>query len=336
MADLQLPLVPRPQPKLLSIVVPLFNEEQVVPLLRASLTKFLEELPIAAEVLLVNDGSTDGTQSLLHDWAEADSRVRVLALARNFGHQAAATAGLDHAAGDAVVLIDADLQDPLDVMHDMLREYCRGYDVVYARRRKRAGESWFKRATAFLFYRLMQYFVLPDLPADTGDFRLISRACLDALLKLRETHRFLRGMVTWVGFPQTAVVYDRQPRVAGSTHYSFAKMFRFAANAAISFSARPLRISFGFALVAVAGGVAVGAYAFFRALLGFYVVHGWASLMVVTCLIGTAILISIGILGEYVGRVFEEVKRRPLYVVARQTHFAAHQGQADSPEVDHE
>lgn len=330
MASLQLPLIPRPQPVLLSLVVPLFNEEQVVPLLRARLTEFLETLEVPVEVLLVNDGSSDGTEALLEAWAAADPRVKVLALARNFGHQAAATAGLDHAEGEAVVLMDADLQDPPEVVHDMLREYQRGYDVVYAQRKKRAGESWFKRSTAFLFYRLMQYFVLPGLPTDTGDFRLISRPCLDALLQLRETHRFLRGMVTWVGFPQTAVTYDRPPRAAGRTHYSFAKMFRFATNAAISFSARPLRISFGFAALAVLAGVAVGAYAFFRALLGFYVVHGWASLMVATCFIGTAILVSIGILGEYVGRVFEEVKARPLYVVARTTHRPHSSGTDDA------
>ncbi len=327
MSQPNLPLVPRPLPELLSLVLPLYNEEEMVPLLRQHLAAFAADVASAVEVVLVNDGSSDRTQFALEEWAREDSRVKVLALARNFGHQAAATAGLDHARGDAVVLMDADLQDPPEVIHDMLREYARGYDVVYAQRRQRSGESRFKLWTAHLFYRLMQLFVLPDLPADTGDFRLVSRPCLDALLKLRETHRFLRGMVTWVGFAQTAVVYDRPPRAAGETKYSLVKMVRFALTAAVSFSARPLRLSFALAFMAILSAVGVGAYAFFRALLGFYVVQGWASLMVVICLTGTAILISIGILGEYLGRIFEEVKQRPLYVVARQVGRAA--GESD-------
>lgn len=314
-----LPLVPRSGPALLSLVVPLWNEEEVVPLLRRGITDFAASLDCALEVVLVNDGSSDRTQHLLEEWAAADTRVRVFALARNFGHQAAATAGLDHARGDAVVLMDADLQDPPDVVHAMLREYERGMDVVYARRRVRHGESRFKRWTAALFYRIMRFFVLPDLPVDAGDFRLISRPCLDALLELRETHRFLRGMVTWVGFPQCAVEYDRPERAAGASKYSLRRMVAFAWTAAVSFSARPLRVSFAFAGVGVVCAVTVGGYAFFRALLGFYVVRGWASQMVLVSLIGTAILVSIGILGEYVGRVFEEVKQRPLYVVARRT-----------------
>lgn len=316
MAPRYVHLTARPEPRSLSVVVPLFNEEEVLPALRERLTALADQLATPTEFILVDDGSRDRSLELLIAWAAADPRARVLALARNFGHQAAATAGLDAARGDAVVLIDADLQDPPELIPEMLAKYREGWDVVVARRRARRGESWFKRATAFVFYRLMQWLILEELPADAGDFRLISRRCLDALKTLRETHRFLRGMVAWVGFAQTELLYDRDPRRAGTSKYPLRKMLAFAWTAAISFSARPLRLSFAFALFAILAAVGVAGYAFFRALLGFYVVHGWASLMVTTCLIGTAILVGIGLIGEYLGRVFEAVKQRPLYVVA--------------------
>ena len=310
-------LVPRPDPARLSVVVPLFNEEEVVPALRERLTAVADALPMTVEIVLVDDGSSDGGLELLAEWAAADPRVRVLALARNFGHQAAATAGLDAARGDAVVLMDADLQDPPELIPEMLASYREGWDVVIGRRLRRPGESLWKRATAFLFYRLMRFLIFERLPADAGDFRLISRPCLDAVRSMRETHRFLRGMVAWVGFPQTEVRYERSARQAGTTKYPLSRMLAFAWTAAVSFSARPLRLSFAFAFFAIVAAVGVAAYAFFRALLGYYVVHGWASLMVTTCLIGTAVLIGIGLIGEYLGRVFEAVKQRPLYVVAR-------------------
>jgi dolichol-phosphate mannosyltransferase len=316
-------LSPRGNPDLLSIVIPIYNEEQTVPFLRARMSAFLETLHCPVELILVNDGSSDQTVELIERWALADHRIKVLNLARNFGHQAAATAGLDHAAGDAVVLMDADLQDPPEVILEMLAEYRRGYDVVYGKRTKRIGETWFKRASAWLFYRFMKKLIYPDLQADVGDFRLVSRRCLDAFNTMRETHRFLRGMVSWVGFPQTAVEFVRQPRAGGETKYPLRKMLLFAWTAAVSFSPRPLRVSFALGVLIAVFGLGEGVYAVARLLLGLYVVPGWTSMIVVTCLIGGAILISIGVLGEYVGRIFEESKARPLYIVATTTALRA-------------
>ncbi len=309
-------LVPRGGPDLLSIVIPLYNEEDTLPELRSRLTEFLARLPFPTEILLVNDGSSDASVGLLWAWAIQDSRVRVLNLARNFGHQCAATAGLDHAAGDAVVLMDADLQDPLEVIFEMIERYQSGYDVVMGKRTRRQGESLFKRGSAWLFYRTMKLLIYRDLEEDVGDFRLISRACLNALRQMRETHRFLRGMVCWVGFPQTSVPYVRKPRLHGVTKYPLRKMLLFAWTAALSFSPTPLRVSFGLGVLAALAGIGEGIYAVACTLLGIYTVPGWTSLIAVTCLIGGAILISIGVLGEYVGRIFEEGKGRPLYIVA--------------------
>jgi polyisoprenyl-phosphate glycosyltransferase len=306
----------RDSPHLLSIVVTAYNEEEGIPFLRKRLSSFADTLPCPTEIIVVNDGSSDDTLGSLLTWVELDSRVRILNLARNFGHQAAATAGLDQAAGDAIVLMDADLQDPPEVIAAMLDKYREGYDVVYGRRVSRAGETIFKRASAWAFYRLMRLLIHPDLPSDVGDFRLVSRACLDALLAMRETHRFLRGMVAWVGFAQTDVPFARDIRVAGETKYPLSKMVRFAWTAAVSFSPTPLRISFGLGILVALAGVLEAANAVVRTILGLYVVAGWSSMIVVTCLIGGSILVSIGLLGEYVGRIFEASKDRPLYIIA--------------------
>lgn len=315
-------LIPRPEPSLLSLVIPLYNEEDTVPYLRSTLTTFLAHLPCPAEIVLVNDGSSDASLDHLLEWATEDPRVRVLNLARNFGHQAAATAGLDHASGDAIVLMDADLQDPIEVTLDMIAQYQAGYDVVMGKRIQRNGEGLFKRASAWLFYRLMKLLILRDLEPDVGDFRLISRSCLNALTSMRETHRFLRGMVSWVGFSQTVVPYVRQARERGVTKYPLRKMLVFAWTAAVSFSPTPLRVSFGLGVLVALAGLAEGVYAVARTMLGLYTVPGWTSVIVVVCLIGGAILISIGVLGEYVGRIFEESKGRPLYIVATSANVA--------------
>jgi dolichol-phosphate mannosyltransferase len=238
-----------------------------------------------------------------------------LGLARNFGHQIAATAGLDCARGDAVVLMDADLQDPPELVLKMIAKYEEGFDVVYARRIKRDGETAFKRFTAWIFYRMMRTMVHKDLPLDTGDFRLVSRRCLDALKSMKELHRFLRGMVTWVGFPQTNVDFARPARAAGETKYPLRKMLPLAWNAALSFSALPLRLSFGFGILLIGIATAYAVYGLWRIFTGEYVVPGWLSQLVVSCLTSGAIMLSLGILGEYVGRIFEEIKHRPLYTV---------------------
>jgi dolichol-phosphate mannosyltransferase len=309
-------LTSRPHPVLLSIVIPIYNEQDALPYLRERLTLCLPFFGCETEVLLVNDGSMDDSLDHLVRWAQEDRRVRVLNFARNFGHQAACTAGMDEARGEAVVLIDADLQDPPEVIADMLVEYRKGHDVVYGKRTSREGETAFKRLTAWAFYRLMRRLIHPDLPADVGDFRLISRSCLDAVKSMRETHRFLRGMITWVGFPQTAVTYARSARVAGETKYPISKMLRLAWTAAVSFSPKPLRVSFLLGFMVAAIGMAQAVNGVIRSILGLYVVPGWSSLIVVTCLIGGAILISIGVLGEYVGRIFEASKERPIYLIA--------------------
>jgi dolichol-phosphate mannosyltransferase len=297
-------------------VIPVYNEAEVLPLLRDRLSPFMDRLGTLVELILVNDGSSDQTVDALHAWVEEDARVTLLNLARNFGHQAAVTAGLDHATGDAIVVMDADLQDPPEVIHQMLAEYCRGYDVVYGKRIARNGETLFKRWSAWAFYRIMRTMIHRDLPKDVGDFRLISRRCLDAVASMRETHRFLRGMISWAGFPQTAVTYARDARAAGVTKYPMWKMLRFAWTAAVSFSPLPLRLSFGLGVLLALVGGAQAVNGLVQYALGLYIVPGWTSLMVVVCLIGSAILISIGVLGEYVGRIFEESKGRPLYIVA--------------------
>ncbi|MDP9174052.1 MAG: glycosyltransferase family 2 protein [Planctomycetota bacterium] len=314
-------LSPRVDPTLLSIVVPAYNEEAILPSLRRAVDEFLSTLPCPVEVLFINDGSSDQTLDLLMDWAAADPRIKVVGLARNFGHQAAVTAGLDLAGGDAIVIIDADLQDPLEVIPEMLEKYREGYDVVYGQRVSREGETAIKRFTAWLFYRLMRVFIYKDLPSDAGDFRLVSRRCLDALKSMRETHRFIRGMVAWVGFAQTSVKYQRRRRLAGDSKYPFWKMVRFAWTAAISFSPAPLRLSLIMGVLVALAGLGEGIYAVLRALIIHDTVPGWASAITVVCVIGGAILISIGILGEYVGRIFEASKGRPLYIVSNTANF---------------
>jgi polyisoprenyl-phosphate glycosyltransferase len=314
-------LMPRDPPRLLSIVIPVYNEQDAIPFLIEKIKSLLDHTPSRAEVILVNDGSSDSSISLLVEVAAQDRRFKVLSLARNFGHQAAATAGLDAAAGDVVVLMDADLQDPPELVLAMIEEYQKGYDVVYAQRAGREGEGILKRMTAWLFYRLMKSVVYKELPPDVGDFRLVSRRCLDALNAMRETHRFLRGMVSWVGFPQTAVTFVRPARVAGQTKYPFRRMLLFAWTAALSFSPLPVRISFVLGAALFSLGGAYAAYALYRVVFGLYIVPGWASLIMMNCLTAGAIMMGLGVIGEYVARIFEEVKNRPLYIVSYRTNF---------------
>lgn len=310
-------LQPRPYPAKLSLVIPMYNEEAVVPLLRPALEEFVREIPCETEIILVNDGSQDSTLAQIAQWAGEDQRVKVVHFSRNFGHQMACTAGLDFALGDAVVVLDADLQHPLPVIHRMLARYCEGYDVAYAAGLVREGESWFKRSTAWLFYRLMRRLVYKSLPPDAGDFRLISRECLDGLKRMRETHRFLRGMVAWVGYAQVAVPYERSPRAAGESKYSLSKMLSFAWTAATSFSTLPLRMSTFMGLMVTLFGVIEALRAILAHLFHWYTVTGWTSLIVTICVIGGTLLISIGVLGEYVGKLYEQSKDRPLYLVAK-------------------
>jgi dolichol-phosphate mannosyltransferase len=310
-------LQPRPYPARLSLVLPIYNEESVVPFLRDALEQFMAELRAEAEVVLVNDGSTDSTLQQLVEWAHQDARVKVVNFSRNFGHQIALTAGLDFATGDAIVTLDADLQHPLKVIHRMIQRYCEGYDVIYGQRQMRPGETWVKKSTGWLFYRLMRTFIHKDLPVDSGDFRLLSRSCLDGLQQMRETHRFLRGMVAWVGFPQIGVPYEQLPRIAGSTKYTLRKMVTFAWTAATSFSILPLKASTWLGVIVTLVGLGVGLQAFLAKIFQWYVVPGWTTLTVLMSLIGGTTLVSIGMLGEYVGKLYEQTKNRPLYLVSQ-------------------
>lgn len=290
----------------LSIVVPCYNEEKGLPALVERVRRSCSEFDY--ELILVNDGSRDSTCSVAISLSERHSEIKVVDLARNFGHQLAVTAGLEVSEGDAVVIIDADLQDPPEVIARMVEKWREGFDVVYGQRKSRLGETKFKLGTAFLFYRLLKISTSIDIPLDTGDFRLMDRKVVDELKKMGEHHRYLRGMVSWLGFRQTAVMYERQSRFAGASHYPFWKMFRFAMDGITSFSLLPLRMVFaaGFLL----WGVSL--FQFFALLWGG---SSWSS-------IGHNIVLGLqfmgmGIIGEYLGRVYEEVKARPLYVIRR-------------------
>ena len=301
----------------LSIVVPCFNEEEALPALRDRVIPVAEAaVGDAFEIVLVDDGSSDGTAALMARFHAEDPRVTAVILSRNFGHQLALSAGLSHARGARILILDADLQDPPELLDQMMARMDDGADVVYGRRSRRAGETAFKTASARVFYRLMDRIVDIEMHRDAGDFRLISRRVADLLEGMPEQHRYIRGMVSWAGFRQEAVEYDRAPRVAGETKYPLARMMRFAADAITGFSVVPLRLAtwlgFGFAGFAVLlflyvlGSWAAGA-----------AVPGWASIMAAVLLIGSVQLIVIGILGEYVGRLYMQAKGRPLFVVDR-------------------
>jgi dolichol-phosphate mannosyltransferase len=306
MASVEEKFWPRAEPGSLSFVIPVHDEEEVLSALRERLEKVSSSLAGEIEWIFVDDGSRDGSLTFLRRWADGDRRVKVLELARNFGHQAAVTAGLDHARGDVVVVMDGDLQDPPELVLDMLEKYREGWDVVYAKRRRREGESVFKRATAAVFYWVMRTFVHRELPLNVGDFRLMTREATDALGHLREGHRFLRGMVAWLGFCQTEVLFDRPARALGRTKFSPRKMFKFAWDAMLSFSSTPLRLGIYFGALVSLLGVGLAGYSIVRKLLGHDLVPGWPTLVILQCTIG-----------GYVGRIYDELKRRPLYIVRR-------------------
>jgi dolichol-phosphate mannosyltransferase len=305
--------MPRPA---VSLVLPIYNEEPVIPELSKRLTALLSQIELEVEVVFVNDGSRDRSFEMLRDLAEENPSYRVLSFSRNFGHQAAITAGVDYATGAAVVVMDADLQDPPEVVLEMVARWQEGYDVVYARRRSREGESWFKLLTAKWFYRMFAAMVPIEVPLDTGDFRLMSRRVVRELRELRETHRFVRGIVSWVGFKQIAVFYDRPARFAGETKYPLTKMIRFAIDGITSFSVTPLRISTYIGFATGLFGFGVAAWAIFGKIVLHNTVQGWTAVMVLISIVSAVQFLMIGIVGEYVGRVYEQVKQRPIYIVA--------------------
>ncbi|MEQ8821592.1 MAG: glycosyltransferase [Sumerlaeia bacterium] len=307
-------------PPQISAVVPIYNEEQSLPQLHARLTKVFSKLGLSYELVFVNDGSADRTLEIIKELVARDPHLRAISLSRNFGHQTALTAGLDHARGEMVAMMDADLQDPPELLPRMIAKMNEGFDVVYAVRTERAGESAFKRATAALFYRLLRFCTAINIPLDTGDFRLINRRALDSVLSIRERNRFLRGLFTWVGFRQTGVPYKRPARFAGETKYPLRKMLRFAVDGMTSFSTVPLQ----FAILAGFGAAALGFLYGIKVLVNWMdgsTVPGWSSTIMLILFFGGVQLICTGILGEYVGRIFEEVKARPLYFVRERIGF---------------
>jgi polyisoprenyl-phosphate glycosyltransferase len=307
---------------LLSVVVPCMNEQEVLLTTHQRLIAVLQQAPVNFEIVYVDDGSTDSTPEVLRNFQIKDARVRVVRFSRNFGHQVAITAGLEHASGDAIVIIDADLQDPPEVILEFLAKWLDGYDVVYGVRAERDGESAFKLWSAKFFYRFISRLSDTSIPLDTGDFRLMDRRVVDSLISMPERDRFVRGMVSWLGFSQVAVPYHRVSRAAGTTKFSLFKMIRFALDGIFSFSILPLRLATwtGFAAsgVAIAGIIIVLLERFFQVP---GLVKGWSSAVIAELFIGGVQLICMGIIGEYVGRIYGESKRRPLYIVRETMGF---------------
>ena len=297
----------------ISVVAPAYNEEAVLPEFHKRLTAVFDGLDCDLEIVYVNDGSRDGTAAVLHALRAQDPRVTLVDLSRNFGKEIAMTAGFDHACGDAVVVIDTDLQDPPELIPEMIRLWRAGNDIVYAQRTAREGESWFKKVTASAFYRLIQRLSRVQIPQDTGDFRLMSRRAVDALLQLREHHRFMKGLFAWVGFPSVALAYRRDPRFAGDTKWNYWKLWNFALEGITSFTTVPLRMASYMGLVISLFAFAYAAYIVYKTLVYGEDVRGYPSLMVVVLLLGGIQLASLGIIGEYLGRMFNETKQRPLY-----------------------
>ena len=299
----------------ISVVVPAYNEAEVLPEFHRRLVAVLDGLGLEAEIVYVNDGSGDATLAVMTALREGDRRVALLDLSRNFGKEIALTAGLDHATGDAVVVVDADLQDPPELIGELVRRWREGFDVVYATRTSRDGEGRIKRLTAFAFYRIIQRVSRVKIPQDTGDFRLMSRRAVEALSRLREQHRFMKGLFAWIGFPQTSVPYRRDARYAGETKWNYWRLWNFAIEGITSFTTAPLKIATYLGLATAVAAFIYAAIIIYKTIMFGDPVRGYPSLMVVVLFLGGVQLMTIGIIGEYLGRMFDETKQRPLYLV---------------------
>jgi glycosyltransferase involved in cell wall biosynthesis len=298
-----------------SFVVPVHNEEQTLPELVLRLQAVMHRLDGSAEVILVDDGSRDGSAALMRGIQAHDTRFRIIELSRNFGHQLAITAGIDYARGQAVVIMDADLQDPPEVALELAAKWREGYEVVVAVRDERRGESWFKRTTAAMYYRLLRRLASVEIPADAGDYRLVDRKALDAFKALREKDRFVRGMFSWIGFRQAEVRFVRAERFAGETKYPLRRMIDLALDGFLSFSKSPLRLVLKLGFLVSAISFLGGLIAVACKITGVYVVTGWTSMVVAIFFLGGVQLTVMGLIGEYIGRIYEQVKERPLYIV---------------------
>jgi glycosyltransferase involved in cell wall biosynthesis len=307
---------------LLSLVIPVYNEEEALPFLLPSLAPVLAKIPDCDyEIIFVNDGSRDKSWTMLCEAAANDPRLKLIHFSRNFGHQPAISAGLDFATGDAVVVMDADLQDPPELLITMVERYREGYDVVSAQRTIRHGDSWMKRKTASWFYTIMRRMVDPRLVPEVGDFRLFSHRAVRGLCNFREQHRFMRGLVAWLGLREAIVPFERQPRAAGETKYPAHKMLLFAWTAISSFSAVPLRLSFALGLTLMSFGFLYSFYAVYRMLFTNTTVVGWTSLVALQCLFSGATMFLLGLVGDYIAHLYEESKDRPLYVIDDSRNF---------------
>ena len=313
--------------KKITILIPAYNEEQVLPMLKDRLYVLGESLPkYRLEFLFINDGSRDGTMQFIRDWAEQDGRVSYVNFARNFGKEAGMIAGFDHVKSDATVIIDADLQDPPELIPDMIKLWEEGYDDVYARRRSRDGETWLKKKTSELYYKVLQKSTRIPIQRDTGDFRLLSMRCVEALTKLRESERNTKALFSWIGYKKKEILYDRDPRAAGETKWNYAKLIELALDGITSFTVAPLRIATFFGIIISFAAFVYIAYLLIRPLFGVATIAGYSSTMAVILFLGGVQLLSLGIIGEYVGRIFKETKNRPLYLVEEY-----HDGYAKKP-----
>jgi len=306
---------------LLSLIIPVYNEEEAFPFLLAALRKVLADMTCQYEIVFVNDGSRDRSLILLQEAAQ-DPRIKVLSFSRNFGHQAAITAGLDFASGDAIAVMDADLQDPPEILKEMIARYQEGYDVVSAQRSGRKSDSFFKRSSAAGFYWVMRTMVDQRIVPEVGDFRLFSRPALLAIRAFREQHRFMRGLVAWLGLKEVIVPFERKSRVAGETKYPLLKMIKFSWTAISSFSALPLRLSMALGILFSMSGLGYLIYTLWVVYIRGNAVQGWASVVVLQCLMSGATLFVLGLVGDYVAKIFEDTKLRPLYVVDRTFNIA--------------
>ncbi len=305
-----------------SVVVPMYNEEEVAEEFVRRATSVLAEYP-NYEIIAVDDGSTDATFPILSRLSETDGHLRVVRLARNFGHQTATTAGIDLASGDTVTVIDADLQDPPELIADMIALWREGADIVFAVRDSRAGESKFKKASASAYYRLLRRVSRADIPVDSADFRLMGRRAVEGLRAMRERSRYMRGLVGWMGLQRATVHYHRDARYAGRTKYSMTKMLRLASDGVMSFSTAPLRLSLLFGVTAAGLGLLVAIWVVATKVAGGRVVPGWASTMIAILFLGGVQLVTLGVIGEYIGRVYNEVRQRPLYLVEEVRGFGS-------------
>jgi len=311
----------RGKPPTLSIIIPVYNEREVLPLCLQRVNAVIKQLSISTELLFVDDGSQDGSAEYLAEQVSIESSIRIIMLSRNFGKEAALTAGLDNALGEAVIILDADLQDPPELIPQMIEQWRKGTDVVLMQRRSRAGESWFKRATAHLFYRLLQHLSHSNIPTDTGDFRLMSRRAVEALKQLPERNRFMKGLFSWVGMPTVVLKYDRDPRAAGTTKWGYFSLLQLALEGITSFSISPLRWVMGLGITAALLGGLFGLLIIFKTFILGEPVQGYPSLISVITFLGGIQLFAIGIVGEYVGKTYIESKQRPNYLVRDIVHI---------------